>query len=151
MGVRVRTRPQADRVGTAATHKHALPPCPHDPQHLVLGAECSQRCSNHAHLLNLSRCSYIVSTPAAEACEHLVLGTAAGDCVVIDADHGGSVVFRLPAFKHQAVSCLALDLARGVLLATSRNMLKVGACVRMWGEQVWMVLSYKAGLGVQGF
>eukprot|EP00198_Chlamydomonas_reinhardtii_P012386 XP_001701723.1 predicted protein [Chlamydomonas reinhardtii] len=56
--------------------------------------------------------------------DHLALGTASGDCILVDSS-SGAISFRFPAFKHQPLQLLAADLDRGVLVTVSRNVIKI--------------------------
>ncbi len=68
-----------------------------------------------------------LSVGAGEPCEHLVLGTSSGDVLVVDADHGGAITARFPAFRQQAMHRLHLCVIQGkpMMLAAARCCLKV--------------------------
>ncbi|GAX84070.1 hypothetical protein CEUSTIGMA_g11494.t1 [Chlamydomonas eustigma] len=57
--------------------------------------------------------------------DHLILGTYTGDCIIASADYGGVAIYRFPAFKHQPLDHLALDLDRAMLVACSRSSIRV--------------------------
>ncbi|GFR49528.1 hypothetical protein Agub_g11572 [Astrephomene gubernaculifera] len=56
--------------------------------------------------------------------DHLALGTAAGDCILLDTT-SGCISFRFPAFKHQPLQLLAADLDRALLVTVSRTVIKI--------------------------
>eukprot|EP00798_Chlamydomonas_sp_ICE-L_P011292 gene11292-18928_t len=57
--------------------------------------------------------------------DHVFMGTASGDCLVCNVSHGGSLIFRFPAFKHQPLQCISLDIEREALMTSSKASLKI--------------------------
>ncbi|EFJ51574.1 hypothetical protein VOLCADRAFT_116432, partial [Volvox carteri f. nagariensis] len=59
--------------------------------------------------------------------DHLAIGTASGDCVLVDVTRRvlGHISFRFPAYKHQPLQILAPDLDRGILVTVSRTTIKI--------------------------
>ena len=96
--------------------------------------------------------------PAGVTNDHLLLGTATGDCIVCDIANKGTPVFRFPAFKHQPLQHLLLDLDRGMMATSSKWV--VHGFVRMWGSfwlsglpgncSVVSVACFGTGLGLTG-
>ncbi len=63
---------------------------------------CLHATSRHI-VLGVYACVCVCVSHTDDVCEHLVLGGATGDVVVVDADHGGTVTARFPAFKQQPI------------------------------------------------
>lgn len=57
--------------------------------------------------------------------DHLLLGTGSGDLIVCSMARGGAPTFRFPAFKHQPLQHIEIDLDRQMLVTTSRSQIKV--------------------------